>query len=116
MRLKDLSTEGRNRATEDLDTMSTLEMVYSPLGSVVEPTVTACGRVTVTGFTSPASITPAIKPPAIATWAHVRPIRENAFFIFLYLPVLISNPASASCFAHRVAFCIEERRITGQSY
>ncbi len=27
MRLKDLSTEGRNRATEDLDTMSTLEMV-----------------------------------------------------------------------------------------
>ena len=57
------------------------QLLKLPLGSVVDPTVTACGSVTVTGFTCPANITPAIKPPAIATWAHVRPIRENAFFI-----------------------------------
>jgi hypothetical protein len=75
-------------------------MVYCPLGSFVEPTVTAWGSVTVTVFGEAANSAQAIKPPPKSTGAHVRPAREKAFFIlvktFLFLWIRLARFAFVS--------------------
>src|SRR5436309_262329 len=62
---------------------SRLEMLYWPSGRTVFPTVTACGRFTITGFPTAAWSALVVRPPAISMETHTCPARINAFFISL---------------------------------